>query len=62
MTSDPSRGYRPTDPTVIEDNPDALRYWARTFETDADKVRQAVRKVGPELDAVKKELGIGGVG
>jgi hypothetical protein len=47
---------------VIEDNPDALHYWARTFETDAEKVQQAVRKVGPELDAVKKELGIGGVG
>ena len=62
MTTDPSRGYRPPDPTVIEDHADALHYWARTLETDADKVKQAVRKVGPELDAVKKELGIGGVG
>ena len=62
MTSDPSRGYRPPDPTVIEDNPDALHYWAGALETDPDKLQQAVRKAGPELDAVKRELGIGGVG
>lgn len=54
--------YMPPDPTVIEDKPEAVRYWARTFETDDDKVRRAMRKVGPMLEAVKKELGIGGVG
>ena len=62
MTTNPSGGYRPPDPTVIEDRPDALHYWARTLETDADKLKQAVHKVGPELEAVKRELGIGGVG
>lgn len=54
--------YTPPDPAVIEDKPEAVRYWARTFETDEDKVRRALRKVGPMLDSVKKELGIGGVG
>ena len=62
MTTNPAGGYRPPDPTVIEDKPDALHYWARTLETEEEKVKRALRKVGPELEAVKKELGIGGVG
>ena len=62
MTTDPARGYRPPDPTLVEDKPEALNYWARTLETDEDKLRRAVRKVGPVLDKVKQELGIGGVG
>jgi hypothetical protein len=62
MTTDPGRGYRPPDPTLIEDKPEALSYWARTLETDEEKIRRALRKVGPVLDTVKKELGIGGVG
>jgi hypothetical protein len=53
--------YVPPDPTQIEDNPGALRYWARTLETEEDRIRRAVRKVGPMLEAVKKELGIAGV-
>jgi Protein of unknown function (DUF3606) len=62
MTS--SRGeYVPPDPTRIDaKSADALKYWARTLQTDEDKIRQAVRKVGPELQTVKTELGIGGVG
>lgn len=56
-------GYVPPDPAKIEiDNPEALHFWARSLSTDEDKVRQAVRKVGPMLDKVKTELGIGGVG
>ena len=62
MTTDPARGYRPPDPTQVEDKPEALRFWARTLETDEDKIRRAVRKVGPVLEKVKQELGIGGVG
>ena len=55
--------YNPPDPAKIDaDNPEALRFWARTLETKEDKIRQAVRKVGPMLDQVKMELGIGGVG
>jgi hypothetical protein len=63
MTTDPSSGgYLPPDPTLVEDKPEALTYWARTLETDEDKIRRAVRKVGPVLEKVKQELGIGGVG
>jgi hypothetical protein len=62
MTTAPDQGYLPPDPTLVEDKPEALTYWARTLETDEDKIRRAVRKVGPVLDTVKKELGIGGVG
>jgi hypothetical protein len=62
MTTDPARGYCPPDPTLVEDKPEALSYWASTLETDPEKIRRAVRKVGPVLEAVKKELGIGGVG
>ena len=54
--------YNPPDPAKIDaDNPEALRFWARTLETKEDKIRQAVGKVGPMLDHVKQELGIGGV-
>jgi hypothetical protein len=54
--------YVPPDPAKIDvDNPEALRFWARTLETKEDKIRQAVRKVGPMLESVKKELGIAGV-
>jgi hypothetical protein len=54
--------YSPPDPTQIELNPQALDYWARTLETQPEKIRNAVQKVGPGLDKVKLELGIGGVG
>ena len=54
--------YTPPDPTQIDiSRPEALRYWARTLETDENKICQAVRKVGPVLETVKKELGIAGV-
>ena len=54
--------YAPPDPARIDaENPEALRFWARTLETKEDKIRQAVRKVGPMLEKVKLELGIGGV-
>ena len=53
--------YRPPDPTLIEVKPQALEYWARTLETDPEKIRKAVQKVGPVLETVKTELGIGGV-
>ena len=52
--------YIPPDPTLIELKPQALDFWSRTLEIDPEKIRDAVRKVGPVLDTVKKELGIGG--
>jgi hypothetical protein len=56
------REYAPPDPAKIDaDDPRALRFWARTLETREDKIRQAVRKVGPMLEQVKRELGIAGV-
>jgi hypothetical protein len=54
--------YVPPDLTQIEQKPEALDYWARTLETDPDKIRRAVEKVGPVLEKVKHELGIGGAG
>ena len=58
-----SKNYSPPDPAQIDaDNPEALRFWARTLETKEDRIREAVRKVGPILEKVKQELGIGGVG
>jgi 23S rRNA (guanosine2251-2'-O)-methyltransferase len=54
--------YNPPDPAKIDANdPKALDFWARTLETKPDKIRAAVQKVGPMLDKVKQELGIGGV-
>ncbi len=52
----------PPDPTLVEVKPQALDYWARTLETDPEKIRRAVRKVGPTLEKVKEELGLGGPG
>jgi hypothetical protein len=58
-----TKNYSPPDPAQIDaDNPEALRFWARTLETEEDRIRQAVRKVGPMLEQVKQELGIGGPG
>jgi hypothetical protein len=53
--------YLPPDPTQIEAKPEALDFWARTLETDPEKIRRAVNKVGPILEKVKQELGIAGV-
>ena len=54
--------YVPPDLTQIEQKPEALDYWARTLETDPEKISRAVDKVGPVLEKVKQELGIGGAG
>jgi hypothetical protein len=55
--------YTPPDLTQIDiSKPEALRYWARTLETDENRVRQAVRKAGPLLEDVKRELGSYGPG
>lgn len=54
--------YQPPDPTQIETKPEALTYWARTLETEEEAVRKAVKKVGPLLEDVKKELGSYGTG
>jgi hypothetical protein len=55
--------YIPPPPTQIDvGNADALRYWSKALETPEDKLRRAVQKVGPVLETVKTELGIGGVG
>ena len=52
--------YDPPDPTLIEVKPEALDFWSRTLETPPEKIKKAVQKVGPVLETVKKELGIGG--
>ena len=54
--------YTPPNPTEIELKPEALDFWARTLETDPAKIKKAVQKVGPTLEKVKLELGIGGPG
>ena len=54
--------YDPPDPAMIELKSEALDFWARTLETKPDKIRRAVEKVGPSLEKVKLELGIGGAG
>jgi len=52
--------YNPPDPTLVEVKPEALDFWSRTLEQPPEKIRKAVQKVGPVLETVKKELGIGG--
>jgi hypothetical protein len=62
MATDPCHGYIPPDPLEIEDKADAYCYWAKTLEFEEDRIRKAVRRVGPLLEDVKKELGTFGVG
>jgi len=52
--------YDPPDPTVVETKPEALDFWSKTLEQPPERIKQAVQKVGPVLETVKKELGIGG--
>jgi hypothetical protein len=60
---DKQRGeYVPPDLTQIEGKPEAFDYWARTLETDPERVKQAVGKVGPLVEDVKHELGSYGTG
>jgi hypothetical protein len=60
---DPRTDYVPPDPTVIDAGSSAaLHYWSMTLETEPEKIHRAVKKVGPLLEDVKAELGIGGVG
>jgi hypothetical protein len=55
--------YKPPDPTRIDTGyTPAVEYWAKALERSPDQIREAVRKVGPLLDDVKGELGMGGVG
>ena len=58
----PENDYVPRDLTEIDARREEdLDYWSRTLETDREKIRRAVGKVGPGLEKVKKELGIAGV-
>jgi hypothetical protein len=54
--------YRPPDPTKVESSEEAIRYWARTLEVQEDRLRTAVKKAGPLLEDVKREIGSYGVG
>ena len=59
--ANPGPSYIPPDPTQVELKPEALDFWARTLETNPEKIRKAVQKVGPGLEKVKTELGLAGV-
>ena len=62
MADDSCNNYQPPDPAVIEDRDDAYCYWARSLEFEEERIRRAVRKVGPMVEDVKRELGAFGVG
>jgi hypothetical protein len=40
---------------VSDDN--ELRYWTKEFGVNADEVKSAVQKAGPDIEAVRKHLG-----
>jgi hypothetical protein len=62
QTPDP-KDYIPPDPTQIEtNNPQAVQYWASSLGKQPEQIRDALRKVGPLVEDIKQELGIGGVG
>lgn len=48
----------PADATRVNVNEDyELHYWSHKFGVTADKLRDAVKKVGPMAEDVRKELG-----
>ena len=60
--TEPDDDYVPPDPASIDMNdPRAVPYWAGVLETPEEKLVQAVRRAGPMLEQVKRELGIAGV-
>ena len=36
--------------------PDEVQYWADKFNVSKERLSEAVRKVGPSVDAVRREL------
>lgn len=57
--SDNLKIKRPLDAKKINVNePWELDYWTKTLNVSADRLRQAVRAVGPMVDDVKRHLGI----
>ena len=61
MTTDPARGYRPPDPTLVEDKPEAHATGRAPWKPKrTDPPRRAQGRPGPGEG--KQELGIGGVG
>lgn len=62
MTASTLAAYVPPDPTEIDVSPVALAFWSRTLGVEAGRLKDAVGRVGPELETVKQDLGVGGVG
>ncbi|OQZ07374.1 MAG: DUF3606 domain-containing protein [Planctomycetes bacterium UTPLA1] len=57
--SDNLKIKRPLDAKKINVNESwELDYWTKTLGVSADRLRQAVRTVGPMVDDVKRHLGI----
>lgn len=57
--SDNLKIKRPLDAKKINVNESwELDYWTKTLGVSADRLRQAVRVVGPMVDDVKRHLGI----
>ncbi|MGQ0546509.1 MAG: DUF3606 domain-containing protein [Betaproteobacteria bacterium] len=54
--------YVPPDPTKIENSDQAIRFWARTLEVKEERLRKALKKAGPLLEDVKREIGSYGPG
>ena len=49
-------GSEPTEPVSIERDYEA-RYWARTLQCTEPELREAVRRVGTDIQAVRRFLG-----
>lgn len=54
--------YVPPDPTVIETSGPSLDFWSHTLGVSPEALQAAAGRVGPDLERVKTELGVGGVG
>jgi hypothetical protein len=56
MSDDPTKTGGPDRSRVNVDEDYELRYWTKAFGVSAERLIQAVKKVGPRLDDVEAEL------
>ena len=56
MADDKTQTGKPDDNRINVNQPYEVDYWKKKFNTTPEKLRDAVKKVGPMADDVKKEL------
>jgi hypothetical protein len=56
MPEDTSKGGQPDRSRINVDEKHELKHWSKKFSVSPDRLREAVQKVGPSIQAVEREL------